>query len=220
MSSSIACPPRVIALVGLALSLVGCAADPAASEVDSAEPEALTSALSSRPRISAVTSNGLGCPAGTIEAHVSHDGSSATVDFDRLAVDLSRGSFIAMSDCLVMVKIKSPAGVQYALDTLSADGEAAVDSGLEVASLTLGSYFMGSPLPVDDEVLDLTQAASGPISIGGDVADDQLRWSSCAAPRDIQVRTRLELQSATHDDVAHASVSSIKLKLRWHVCEG
>jgi hypothetical protein len=206
-----------LSLVGVALvgGAVGCAGQGPATDAETTEPEALSS-----PHIKTISASGLGCQSGAYDWDTSDDGASATVTFDNFVAGLEPGLAFGLSDCTVTVRIKAPAGVQYAIDSLSTEGDAAIesDSQPDVARETLGAYFMGSPPPANHQTLDVTRTGAGPISLGGDLADDQLAWSSCTAVRDLEVQTRLELSSAAHDVQGQIAISALKLRVRFRRC--
>jgi hypothetical protein len=130
-------------------------------------------------RITELRSRGPGCPAGTVSSYLSPDGQVFTTTFDQFSVevDLASPQKRATKACIIVAKIKVPAGWSYAMMSLDTRGFAHLDRGV---SATLNSqYRVGMKPPKKVAELSLNGPLQDNYVRSINVATTDLIWTGC-----------------------------------------
>ncbi|MCE9575752.1 MAG: DUF4360 domain-containing protein [Deltaproteobacteria bacterium] len=139
--------------------------------------------------ISRITSNGTGCPLGTMSANVSADRQALVFAFSEFTAEFGPGisPSAGRKNCVVSIDLTVPAGWQYSLSSASLRGYVDLDTGGRL-SLTTTAYFAGSGLSGT-----FAAARNGPLAqdlVASDpTALSSAGWSTCNAVRAITINT-------------------------------
>jgi hypothetical protein len=117
-----------------------------------------------------ITANGTGCPAGTVAASITPDGSTMELTFS--AFDASAGGGTPVSqerkNCAISFTLHVPGGLTYALAQADYNGFAQLDPGVTATEKTT-YYIAGSPATTATFSTVLT--ATTPTADGGNYVD-------------------------------------------------
>jgi hypothetical protein len=141
-----------------------------------------------------VTANGTGCPAGTWETAISEDGKTFTTTFSSYEAMIEPNRTIAIKDCQLGIKLHSPQGLSFAVDSFYYQGYAYLDTGV-TGRQTANYYFMGNPLNHAELRTDLRGPYDDDYLFQDDVGILDLVWSPCGVERNLNVTTRLRVQN-------------------------
>lgn len=144
--------------------------------------------------ITNVVANGTGCPAGTWKSEISDDGTTFTTTFHAYKATVQRGDAIDVKDCQLSVQVKGAAGTSYALDSLTFNGVSKLSEGV-TADLSTKYYVQGAPLAGVENKETLSGTSPAQFSHVTALAPDELVWSECNAPRDLEINTRVVLKN-------------------------
>lgn len=147
------------------------------------------------PYFAEVTANGTGCPAGTWATTISEDGLTFTTTFSAYEAMLEPTQSIAIKDCQLGIKLHSPQGLSFAVDSFYYQGYAWLDSAGMTARQTANYYFMGNPLNHAELRTDLRGVYDDDYLFQDDVGIVDLAWSPCGVERNLNVTTRLRIQN-------------------------
>ncbi|MET0341638.1 MAG: DUF4360 domain-containing protein [Polyangiales bacterium] len=182
--------------------LVGCDAD--ALQEDDELPADLAQQGASLARQQAgrevtfaeVVANGTGCPAGTSHTAISSDGLTFTTRFDDFVSQVGAELPADVKDCVLAIKLHSPFGRSYAVQTFSYGGYAYLDPGL-TARQTATYNFQGNPLPpTDSNRMLLIGPYDESYLFKDEIAVRDRVWSACSLERDLNVTVRVQVQNA------------------------
>jgi len=139
------------------------------------------SAQSDRPgsvRIVDFGTSGAGCPDGSVDASIIHDGQQLFVGFDKLAVQtVPGGPPVGQKKCHLRVKMEFDPAWSLSLGSVDYRGAAILTAG--VKGVQRSSYFFGGMLPRDDAFA--TTELTGPFDGNYSRRDDMalLLFSHC-----------------------------------------
>lgn len=165
---------------------------------------------------------GTGCPAGSVEAHLSDDKKTVTLDFSRFAAEAGPGVSLAESrkNCQVLVDIRYPSGLSYAVRGLKVRGVAKLDEGVK-AVVAQKYYFQGGAATATVSK-ELEGAYSGSYSLVESLDDDELVFSPCEAQRALSLNVTAKVESGNGRGVVAVTKlgngNSAQLKLEWKEC--
>jgi hypothetical protein len=100
-----------------------------------------------------------------------------------------------LSNCTLTVAVQAAEGVSYALTRVAFEGHASLDSGV-AAEQSVAYNFAGGALS-ERLVQHFDGPYEGSITFEQPFTPDRLIWSSCDAPRPLQIRTSLFLGDET-----------------------
>jgi hypothetical protein len=146
------------------------------------------------PYFAEVTANGTGCPAGTASTSISDDGKTFTTTFSAYEAMIEPNRSIAIKDCQLGIKLHSPQGLSFAVDSFYYQGFAWLDPGV-TGRQTANYYFMGNPLNHAELRTDLRGPYENSYLFQDDVGIADLVWSPCGVERNLNVTTRLRVQN-------------------------
>ena len=228
MKLSLITSSSLFALVALAAT--GCASAPASAE-EAATDEALGSGITvpnpSGDYVASVIANGTGCPAGTWDATISPDGHEFKVTFSQYEVFISPGQALQIKDCTLMIDLRSPAGLSFAVTDFAYQGYALLDSPGMIARQTARYYFSGNPLPARTNYTDMPGPYNDAYLFQDEILTADLVWSPCGPSRRLNAQTRLVVQNNpqksgsgyVNTDTVDANVSMIfRWNLSWRQC--
>jgi hypothetical protein len=158
--------------------------------------------------INSFSSNGSGCPLGTVAANISPDNRALTLLFDSYILDTSETeAMIVQKNCVINMSLKAPPGWRYALFSIDYRGFADLEAGVlatqetEYAFGISGQKRIGTMEIKGPASVDYFERSTGLIS--------ELAWSDCGnggGPDVLTISTR-----ATID--AKPAPSSVELNL-------
>lgn len=177
-----------------------------------------------------VVANGSGCPVGTWNTRISTDGLVFTTTFSAYEARLDPPAVLGVKDCQLGIKLHSPPGRSLSVQSFSYSGYALLQRG--VAARQLASYyFQGQSV----QSKALRQELVGPYDQGFVFKDEvpiaDAVWSECGVVRDLNVTTRLVLESsvpgaagyinlsAADGSIANSKPGEMVLKLAWRRCD-
>jgi hypothetical protein len=205
---------QLFAALTLGAALVGCAADadaPAtapAAEVLEARGNAGGSLRDPRGAFFAdVTANGTGCPAGTWETNLSSDGQTFTTTFSAYETSVDRRTSVSVKDCQLTVKLRSPAGRSYSIQSFHYQGYAFLERGVSGRQMA-DYYFQGDPTTGDSARTDLSGPYDRPYLFSDDVAVANV-WSPCGLERNLNIATRIRLTNNDSGRSGYMNMSSV-----------
>ena len=168
--------------------------------------------------VAEVVANGTGCPKGTWRAQVAPDGTRVVVNFDAYEAEVDPTLSVDVADCLLALKVQSPADRSFALTAAAFGGYAYLEPGV-TARATVQYYFQGDPVngaagrtalsgPYDDEIVFEDQVAAG-----------DAVWSPCGKVRDLNVATRIVVENGQPKATGYLSFDRvIELQLATRAC--
>jgi hypothetical protein len=211
----------IVGFVGAALA--GCAADGSPEDAsDDVTSEALGSSVSvpnpSGAYFASVIANGTGCPAGTWNAEISPDGKQFSVSFDAYDAVIGEGQALALKDCMLMIDLKTPRGLSFAVERFHWDGFANLDEAGMSAAFRPKYYFQGNPVPAREDRSDITGPIHEAVLFDDPIDAADLVWSPCGLSRRLNVQSRLLLQNnPAKTGTGSMNIDGGKLKLRWDI---
>lgn len=153
-----------------------------------------------------VSANGSGCPSGTWKAELAPDKRSFNLSLSGFSAEVARDTTVASKSCQLAIKVKG--GYSYALQGLSYVGEATLAQGV-TAKAGAAFGFQGAGINLPETVTSLTGPRNGAFSVQRTLSDSELAWSTCGVERNINVSTRLSLQSATPGATGSIKVTNL-----------
>jgi hypothetical protein len=163
---------------------------------------------------------GTGCGGGSATTAISPDNLAVTSVFSEFLAAIGPGNDPGegAKNCLLMMQIKVPAGLQYSLESVDYRGFAQLDEG--VTGTRRSVYVIsGSPIQATPTARftgptegDYTQEDVGPDARG--------EWSPCGGGQVLWIAAQTELDGHGHRDAAGVlSVDSIDTELQWRRCQ-
>lgn len=218
----------------LALGLVACAGarDDSGFEAEVADDDAPPNArLSSEAPeqaqlIAKVDAFGSGCPVGRWESVIDQERRGFTVFFEAYTLALGTTDLVKTLNCTVTVDVDVPAGTSYAISTFSYDGPALLESGMEGRIETRYTFLGQAESPV------FSHRITGPwerlFTFVDEVPMATRTWSSCAAYRQLQIRSQMILKNGSSPgsgemSLAHldgSSTGKLRVELATKACPG
>jgi hypothetical protein len=144
--------------------------------------------------IASVVANGTGCPAGTWKSEISDDGTTFTTTFNAYKAIVQPGDAIDVKDCQLSVQVQGAAATSYALESFTFNGLSKISEGV-TADLSSKYYMQGAPLAGVETKETLSASSPEQFSHVTALAPDQIVWSECNAPRDLEISTRVVLKN-------------------------
>lgn len=178
------------------------------------------------PRVVKVTGSGTGCPAGTMAADISRDGTILTLTFSNFEAYKSKRSTTAINDCGVQIRIASTEEFAYKLEGATAKGYAYLDRGLQGRHLFTANY-----AGVATTRMEARTELSGPFDDNFFLtfAGAEVPTSPCRREFSLNVRNTLTVRSAGDAGVTEGFLSlttldssngdsHVRIKLGWRRC--
>jgi hypothetical protein len=147
--------------------------------------------------IASVTANGTGCPEGTWTTEVTDNGLNAIVTFTAYAAAVDAADPIASSNCQFAIGLANTDQVSYAIESILFEGEAKIVPGV-TAQLVAMPYPQGFPERGVSSSSDFDSSFDGTFSsviVFGVPPFDMVEWSECGPAHDLNLATRIALQS-------------------------
>lgn len=171
-----------------------------------------------------VLANGTGCPAGTWNTAIAEDGKVFTTTFSAYEAVLEENQAYAVADCQLAIKLHSPQGMSYSVQSFYYSGYSFLEEGVS-GKQTARYYFQGNPVDSGNAHTDLV----GPYDDGYLFQDDveiadTVVWSPCGTQRDLNILTRLRLTNSRPRRSGYMNLSAVDgsaklvLKLAWKSC--
>lgn len=165
---------------------------------------------------------GSGCPAGSIEARLSDDKRTLELDFSRFAAEAGPGITLSESrkNCAVLVDIRYPKGLSYAVKGLKVRGRTSLQAGA-TAVVTEKFHFQGQAA-TGTVSKTLEGPYAGSFGLTEALEEEELVFSPCDLQRalTVNVSARVESEQA-RSTVAVGKLpdgSSTRLELGWREC--
>ena len=143
-----------------------------------------------------VTANGTGCPQGTWNTRISRDGLVFTTTFSAYEARVGSQSSVAVRDCQLAIRLHTPAGRSFSVQSFSYTGYAFLQQGVIGRQLAT-YYFQGQPVQTPSGRGDLVGPHDADYLFKDDVPIDDAVWSPCGVERDLMINTRILLQSSS-----------------------
>jgi len=223
----------LLCAAALSLSAMGCATDDVASDdsVEGADTLALAASGGegdiknpSGAFFVSVKPNGTGCPRGTTSTSISPDGKTFTTTFSAFEAIVNKNQSIAVKDCQLAIKLKSPTGFSYTVTEFFYQGYAVLEKGQNARQIAK-YYFQGAPVQAEEARTELVGPFDDTYTFQDKVKTTDLVWSPCGVERDLNVRATLRLQNEGRKDgyinlgVIDANTDTkIQFKLNWRKC--
>ena len=141
-----------------------------------------------------VTANGTGCPQGTWNTRISRDGLVFTTTFSAYEARVDQDTSVSVRDCQLAIRLHTPAGRSYSVQSFSYTGFALLDPGVTGRQLST-YYFQGQPVQTPSGRTDLSGPYESDYLFKDDVPIEDAVWSPCGVERDLMINTRILLQS-------------------------
>lgn len=211
-----------------ALSLVGCAVDTSGagmgSEVDPLAQEIKPVTDPNGTYYAEVTANGAGCRAGSWNTRISSDGQVFTTTFSAYELGVGPGPGTRGIECDLTIRLRTPEGRSFSVQSFSYSGYALLQQG--VTGRQTASYsFEGLPtMPIDSNRRDLVGPYDDAFLFNDDVRVENRRWTPCGNVRDLNIRTRMQLNSTSGAGTGFMNMSAIdgsrklEIKLQTRKC--
>ncbi|MET0342674.1 MAG: DUF4360 domain-containing protein [Polyangiales bacterium] len=197
-----------------AASFGGCAAD-AKDTAPGAEAEVLEQRAGGGrslrdPRggfIADVIANGTGCPAGTWDTSLSSDGQTFTTTFSGYETEVNRRTSVSIKDCVLTVKLRSPGGRSFSIQSFFYQGYAYLDRGV-TGRQTAQYYFQGDPASGSSAQTDVRGPYDRSYLFNDDVAVKNA-WSPCGEERNLNIITRIRLTNDNSGRTGYMNLSAV-----------
>jgi hypothetical protein len=216
-----------------ALTAVGCATDDVASDEGAENTDTLALAASggegnvpnpSGAFFVSVKPMGTGCPAGTTQTSISPDGKTFTTTFSAFEATVNNRQSVAVKDCQLAIKLKSPSGLSYTVTEFYYQGYAYLEEG-QTARQISRYYFQGAPVQAEEVRTDLKGPFDDTYTFEDKIRTTDFVWSPCGVERDLNVRATLRLQNSSKKDgyinlgaVDANTDTKVRFKLNWKKC--
>lgn len=227
---------NVLAMILVALT-GACAADDGedfvrTSEADESEPLAATAgpatgSTSDAGSITLRNPNGLyfakilpagaGCPAGSWNVRIAEDGEVFTATFSKYDLLLTKQDTRASKtiDCTLNITLDSPAGLSYAVTSLTYEGYTNITAGAQAEVQAYYSFSGGTIRTVNGGIIRTTKKTiAGPYNddfvYRDDVAMRDLVYSECGRQRTLNVTTSLNLKRTQASGEGSVQMSAIE----------
>jgi hypothetical protein len=198
-----------------AVSFGGCASDaPSASADEAPAAEVLEQRSGSGrslrdPRggfIADVIANGTGCPAGTWETSLSSDGQTFTTTFAGYETEVNRRTSGSVKDCVLTVKLRSPGGRSFSIQSFFYQGYAFLERGVS-GRQSAQYYFQGDPASGSSAETNLRGPYDRSYLFNDDVAVKNA-WSPCGEERNLNIITRIRLTNDNSGRTGYMNMST------------
>jgi hypothetical protein len=223
----------LLCAAALSISAMGCATDDVASDegVEESDELALAAAGGEEEQPAAggayfvsVKPNGTGCPRGTATTSISPDGKTFTTTFSAFEATVNKNQSIAVKDCQLAIKLRSPSGFSYTVTEFYYQGYAYLEKGQNARQIAK-YYFQGAPVQAEEARTELVGPYDDTYTFQDTVRTTDLVWSPCGTVRDLNVRATLRLQNNGKKDgyinlgtIDSNTDTKIRLKLNWKRC--
>lgn len=219
--------------VVFALSAAGCASDDGAFEEDAdaegkvkSHATPLAQELGNGAFFADVKANGSGCPEGSWSTSISPDGKVFTTTFSQYEVSVDEGKDLDLKACQIIVKLRSPSGMSYAVSNFSYSGYSFLDPGVSV-SLGARYYFQGVNVGPDSSVKNLDGPVDQTYLYEDQVQTKDFVWSPCGAERELNIPTRLRMVNSNPRRNGYTNLAAIDARtegkivfqLNWRECK-
>ena len=170
---------------------------------------------------------GTGCPAGSWDASISPDGQAFTVTFSQYETTVGPGQAMQIKDCTLGIDFHSPNGLSFAVSSFYYQGYALLDSAGMSARQTAKYYFMGNPVPAQENRSDMGGPYDNDYLFTDNILTGDLVWSPCGTQRRLNAQTRIVLQNNPQRNgngylnttsVDGATRTIFRFGLSWRTC--
>ena len=172
-----------------------------------------------------VVTNGTGCPEGSAQTQISSDGQVFTTTFSQYEVELNPSSELAMRDCQISIKLRSPAGQSYAVHAFYYSGTTFLEEGVR-GQQTANYYFQGAAVTSRSVRTELIGPRDEVFVYKDEIATPQERvWSPCGKDSDLEIITRMRLDNSKPGRSGYMNLSALdgatklEFKLDWRPCQ-
>ncbi|MET0340005.1 MAG: DUF4360 domain-containing protein [Polyangiales bacterium] len=165
-----------------------------------------------------VKANGTGCPPGTWVTSISSDGQVFTTTFASYITQVSPNIGVNVRDCQIAIKLHTPEGRSFSVQSFSYGGYALLQPGVTGAQ-TANYYFQGNPLPTpESNRVALVGPYDSDYLFRDEVKIEDRVWSECGVERDLNITTRVMLQNSNPRRSGYMNLTAVdgsgKLELR------
>jgi len=170
-----------------------------------------------------VSANGTGCPAGTWNTELAADGKTFTTTFSAYETGVSPYRVVSVKDCMLAIKLHSPQGLSYSVESFFYAGYAYLEPGVS-GRQTASYYFQGDPSDAREASTSLTGPHDDDYLFEDNVAVADQVWSSCGTTRDLNITTRLRLLNSNPRRTGYMNLSAVDgsaklvFRLAWRSC--
>lgn len=165
-----------------------------------------------------VRANGTGCPAGTWATSISPDGKRFRVTFSAFEAVVSKHMSLAIKDCQLGIKLKSPSGFSYAVTDFSFQGYAYLEKGQSARQIAR-YYFQGAPVQSEEARAELVGPYDDTYVFRDTVRTTDIVWSPCGVERDLNVRMTLRLNNGAEKKDGYINLyEALNFQLAWRRC--
>lgn len=212
-------PARLPAAGGAAVALAAvlCLSPNASAETNDAPYEAA--------RVSIVSVNGSGCPAGTVEVGMSSGNTTLTVSYSDYLARTGPGASPSdtRKNCALGLRVDAPAGYTYAIRGLDYDGFAHLERG--VTGVQRSEYYIQGESGGTEVEHGFSGPYDGSLSSSDDIPSGELVWAPCGQQRNLNINTELRIdpaavsaQSVNLMAMESTDVPGTTLELAWKQC--
>lgn len=196
----------------------GSAADPAPTAPDTGKSPQPQGAY-----IASIMAFGTGCPVGTWDTTVAADGASFTTTFSALKAEVDADKALAVKDCTLAIRLRSPSGLAFTLESLMHGGYVALDQGVSARVMT--SYaFQGAPNNNPALVSEFVGPRDEPYLLQDKGSNLEPVTSRCGDDTTLNVRMNLLVRNTSPGGRGSIAVSTLpanppaSFKLSWKRC--
>ena len=220
--------PSLLAVLACA-AVPGCAVDDPA-DLGPDQPDTTAAALEVPPgpvSIRRVSSNGTGCPIGTLAANVSDDRGALTLTFSELVAETGPGVplWAGRKNCVVNLVLAVPAGWQYTLGPANLRAYLDLDQGVR-STFSTTAFFEGAGTTRAFQSIKNGPSA-GDLVVSDPTAFAGLGWSPCGVERALSLNTAVRIAKTSFNnpsarglftnDSIDGEVTQV-LGLQWRRC--
>jgi hypothetical protein len=155
-----------------------------------------------------VTANGTGCPQGTWNTRISRDGLVFTTTFSAYEARVNPGDSIAVRDCQLDIRLHTPSGQSYSVQSFAYTGYAHLEQGVTARQLAT-YYFQGQPVQTPSGRTELVGPHDADFLFKDDVPITDAVWSPCGLERDLMINTRILLQNGSPQRSGYMNLSAV-----------
>lgn len=173
-------------------------------------------------RVSLVSANGSGCPAGSVRVSTAGNDSINLIysDYEAATGD-GISATEARKNCALGLQVDAPDGWTFAVRGLRYVGFAHLENG--ASGLQRAEYYVQGTTDGTVVEHEFSGPYDGSVSRSDDIAYENLVWAPCDLPRNVNVNTELRVNGGSSGDVsvmamAATSAPGTVMQLAWKRC--
>lgn len=145
--------------------------------------------------IKKITTNGTGCPLGTVASNISEDKQAFTLTFSEFVAEAGPGlaPSAGRKNCILTATLGVPVGWQYSIGSFYYRGFMALDQGIRATHST--SYFFAGVGRTGTFSSTKDGAYSSDYVYSDKVGLESVNWSDCNAERDLNINTSIRVSN-------------------------